>query len=205
MAYGSGLRTQDSGLRLAQGSWLSTAPGAPLLWLFAERFEIAQLLRRFVRDAPRFVRAAHWPEVAPCAGAFRRRGGQESELDGAIDDLQRLETATPVRFVDRNLVIDEATRRCAVEQPARFDLDLQRLLDREAVQHGLQDRASPDHGLPRRPVFARLVVGDAQYPSAGVRGPRSGAGGRTSGGNFLFDQIDRPSQFETVVHEHGVR
>src|SRR5437764_1112135 len=86
------LMAQDSGLRTQAGSRLMAQYRArrPLLWLFAERFEIAQLLRRFVRDAPRFVRAAHWPEVAPCAGAFRGRGGQESELDGAIDDLQRL-------------------------------------------------------------------------------------------------------------------
>src|SRR5207237_3194897 len=177
---------QDSG-------WLITcwcmARLAHRLRTLAKRLEVTKFLRRLVRDTSRFTGPADRTEVAPRARAFRGGGGQEAELDRAIDDLEGLEADAAVRLADRDLVIDETAGRCAVEQAARLDFDLQRLLDREAVKHRLQDRAAADHRLPGRPVLSRFVVGDAQRLAAVL----------------ALDQINRPAQLETSVDQHGIR
>src|SRR5678816_729231 len=129
-----------------------SANGFMLLRTFAQGLEVAQLLRRLVGDAPRLMGAADRKEVAPRARALAGRGGQEAELDGAIDDLERLEADPAVALVDRDLVIDEAAGGRAIEQPARLHRRLQRLLDRQAVEHRLKNAAAPNHGLPRCPV-----------------------------------------------------
>src|SRR3954465_4909125 len=60
-------------------------------WPLPQRVEIAELLGRLARDPRVLVGAADGDEVAPGAGARVRRGRQESQLDGAIDDFQRFE------------------------------------------------------------------------------------------------------------------
>ena len=54
------------------------------------------VIRRLARDTLLFVRAADRAEIAPRAGALGRRRRQEAELDGAIDDLERLEAGAAV-------------------------------------------------------------------------------------------------------------
>ena len=52
--------------------------------------------------------------------------GQKSQLDRAVDDLERLEAGATIGVVDRNLVIGETAGGRAVEQAAGGDGDLER-------------------------------------------------------------------------------
>ena len=64
--------------------------------------QIAQRIRRLARDPQLLVRSADRPEVAPGAGTLVRRGGEEAELDRAVDDLQRLDASPPRLRQQRN-------------------------------------------------------------------------------------------------------
>ena len=143
--------------------------------------------RHLLRHARALVGAADGQEVAPRAGALAGRGRQKAEFDRAIDDLERLEAGPPVLLVERNRVIGEAAGRGAIEQAPRLDRLVQCALHRQSIEHRLQDRAAADHGLPGRPVLARLVIRDAQVAA------------------LCFDQVDRAAQQETAVDEDGVR
>src|ERR1043166_5743497 len=102
-------------------------PGAPFRsrrlrscsWPFSQRFEVAELLGGLVGDAARLVGTAHGEKVTPRTRARIRRRGKKAELDRAVDDLERLEADPAVRLVDRDLVVDEAAGRRAVEEPSR--------------------------------------------------------------------------------------
>ena len=94
-------------------------------------------------------------EIAPAARAIRGRGRKEAELDRAIDDLERFEPASPVRVVDRDLVIGELPRRGRKNNRPR-DRHVEEPLDREAVDHGLQVAPPPitvRHVVRFRPVL----------------------------------------------------
>src|SRR5262249_46778935 len=159
-------------------------------WPLPQRFEIAEFLLRLAGDAPRFAGTADGKKVAPGARALVGSGRQEPDLDRAIDDLERLESDPPVRLVDGDFVIGEPSRRRAVEEPPRMHAGVERLLDGEAVQDGLEDAAPADHGLPGRAVPAGLVIGDAE---------------ETGSRSLPLDEIDRSAQLEPPVDEDRIR
>ena len=148
-----------------------------------QRREVGDRVGRLPAQVPRFVGAADRAEIAPGAGALGRRRRKESELDGAIDDLERLEPGAPVRLGERHRMLGESAGRRAVEQPPAADRPAEQLLDREPVDDRLQRRAAADDGPRRRAVAAGLVIGDAQLLRAVLR----------------FDHVDRSAQHEAAV------
>src|SRR5439155_26226348 len=154
----------------------------------SQRVEVGELVFGLPRDALFFAWTAHGAEVAPGARALGRRGGQESVLDGAIDDRERLQPLTARVVVDRNLVLDETAGRRAVEQPAGRHFFLQPLPHCGAVENRLQHRPSTDDEIRRRPVLPGLVIGDAEHVEVGA----------------MLDEIDRSVQDEPAVDDDGL-
>src|SRR4026207_2380395 len=117
-------------------------------WPCAKRFQVAEFLRRLVRNPARLVGTADREEIAPGAGPLTGRRREETQLDRAIDDLERFETGATVLLVQRNRVIRELPRRGAIEQTADLDRLAQRLLDRPTVQDRLKDRTTAGERHP---------------------------------------------------------
>ena len=144
-------------------------------WPLPQRFEIAELLGRLVAR-----RGAARPGRTPGRKSHQvhaRRRGAAGRKPSSIARSTISSASRPMRrfvLVERDLVIDEpAGRRCSRTGGPDCTGRLQRLLDRQAVEHRLQDRAAADHRLPGRPVLAGLVIGDAEIALAPPVAPRS--------------------------------
>ena len=143
-----------------------------------------------MRDALLLVRAADRAEVAPGARALGRRRGQEARARSR-DRRSRAPRArhAAVRVVDRDLVIGEAARRGAVEQPSRRrPASSQPCSTARLYSTGCSIAPPPITVFQRRAVLAGLVIGDAQ-----LRRPR-----------LLLDEIDRAAQQEAAVDQHRI-
>src|SRR4051812_3657930 len=110
----------------------------------AQRLEIRQAIARLSTHAFFFARTADRPEVAPGARPIAGRGGEESRLDRAIDDLEHLQPLAARVVVDRNRLVHEAADGRRVIKTTLDDLLAERLLHGDAVEDGLQHRAAAD-------------------------------------------------------------
>src|SRR5688572_13038098 len=84
-------------------------------------------------------RSADGNEIAPGAGPLGGRRPEEAVLDPAVDHLEHLEPERPRRRrkLDRDVTI--ATNSGGVIEATLDHRPAQRLLERERVQHRLQD------------------------------------------------------------------
>src|SRR5688572_2602415 len=157
-------------------------------WPLPQLDEIAERIRGLARDAKFLVRAAHRPEVTPGAGTLVGSGGEKTELDCAVDDLERLNAGASRLRKQGNGTDPVAAGRGAEEEPCLRDRPARDLLDGRRVQDRLQRCATADDQVVCRAVLARLVIRNPQHARV----------------SMLLDKIDRAAQPEPAVDQHFV-